>query len=308
MKRSEPKDLAASVANRLLQHSRQTGDDYQFILLRYALERLMYRLSQSSHAEDFILKGAMLYVVWTGTAYRPTKDLDFLALHSASVEQLAAVFREVCEVTVLKDAMVFLPESVSAEAIREEAAYQGVRVKVEARLGKIALSLQVDIGFGDAVTPKAEKAEFPPLLDFPAPRLSMYGRETVVAEKFEAMAVLGLGNSRMKDFYDIWTLSREFEFDGSALSAAIRATFKRRKTDLPVSVPVGLSAEFGADTMKRQQWQGFIRRGRLKSQDMDLSAVVEAIREFLMPVVAAAVEAKKFNAHWPKGGPWKTSR
>ena len=308
MKRSEPNDLAASVANRLLQHARRTGEDYQFILLRYALERLMYRLSQSSHAEDFILKGAMLYVVWTGTAYRPTKDLDFLARDSASVEQLATVFREVCEVAVLKDAMVFLPESVSAEAIREEAAYQGVRVKFEGRLGKIKLPLQVDIGFGDVVTPKAEKAEFPPLLDFPAPRLSMYGRETVMAEKFEAMVMLGFGNSRMKDYYDIWTLSREFEFDGSVLSAAIRATFKRRKTDFPVGVPVGLSAEFGADTMKRQQWQGFVRRGRLKTRDVDLNTVVEAIREFVTPVVAAAVEAKKLNAHWPKGGPWKTNR
>lgn len=304
MKRSEPRDLTASVSNLLLQRARQTGDDYQFVLLRYALERLMYRLSRSRHADDFILKGAMLYVVWTGTVYRPTKDLDFLMRESATVEELAAIFREVCQVTVPQDAMVFLAERVRAEAIREEAVYQGVRVKVEARLGKIELRLQVDIGFGDAVTPKPQKADFPPLLDFPAPHLAMYARETVVAEKLEAMVTLGLANSRMKDYYDIWALSQEFDFDGTVLSASIRATFKRRKTDLPVSVPVGLSAEFGRDAMKRQQWQGFVRRGRLKTQEADLSAVVEKVCAFLIPAITAAATDKKFKAHWPKGGPW----
>ena len=131
----------------------------------------------------------------------------------------------------------------------------------------------------------------------------MYARETVVAEKFEAMVTLGLGNSRMKDYYDIWALAQEFDFDGAALSASIRATFKRRKTDVPVSVPVGLSAEFGADARKRQQWQGFVRRGRLKTQETDLRAVVETVRQFLMPAVTAATD-KKFKAHWPRGGPW----
>ena len=307
MKNRPPKDLAASVANRLLQLSRQTGADYQIILLRFAIERLMYRLTQSSHSEEFVLKGAMLFVVWTGNTYRPTKDLDFLALESASPEGLAAVFREICLVEVIDDAMVFAPTSVRAEAIREEAVYQGVRVRLEARLGKIVLPLQVDVGFGDVVSPKARKADFPPLLEFPAPRLAMYRRETVVAEKFEAMVTLGLGNSRMKDYYDVWTLSQEFDFDGQALSAAIHATFKRRRTGLPEDTPMGLSDDFAADSQKRLQWQGFIRRGRLAVAESHLATVVRAIRTFLAPAFTAASGTAKFDQHWTKGGPWRAN-
>ena len=308
MKGEPPKNLAASVANRLLQISRQIGADYQLILLRFAFERLMYRLSRSSHSEAFILKGAMLYVVWLGNIYRPTKDLDFLALNSASPEQLAAVFREICFVEVINDAVVFAPSSVRAEAIREDAVYQGVRVRLEARLGKIVLPLQVDVGFGDAVTPKARKADFPPLLEFPAPRLAMYGRETVVAEKFEAMVTLGLGNSRMKDYYDVWTLLQEFDFEGQALSSAVRATFKRRRTDLPSDVPMGLSDDFAADSHKQRQWQGFIRRGRLAVPESHLTTVVGAIRVFLVPVFTAAGGTAEVDRHWTKGGPWHANK
>src|SRR5204862_8164682 len=167
-----------------------------------------------------------------------------LAVESASIERLAEIFRELCAVKVVDDALVFLPESVGAEAIREDAAYQGVRVKLQARLAKIKIPLQVDIGFGDAVTPKAQAAEFPALLDFPAPRLVMYARETSIAEKFEAMVRLDLENSRMKDFYDIWVLSREFEFEGATVGAAIRATFKRRKMELAAATPLALTEEF----------------------------------------------------------------
>ena len=250
MKPYGPRNLAASVANRLRQRSRQLGEDHQYVLMRYGVERLMYRLSQSRYAEDFIVKGAMMFLVWAGTPYRPTKDLDLLAVGSASIERLADVFRELCAVPVVDDALVWLPESVTVEAIREDAAYQGVRVRLEARLAKMKIRLQVDIGFGDALTPKPQPAEFPPLLDFPAPRLVMYARETAIAEKFEAMVKLDLENSRMKDFYDIWLLSREFEFDGTTLGAAITATFQRRKSDLAATVPVALTVEFAEHPLK----------------------------------------------------------
>ncbi len=305
MKPSVPRNLAASVADRLLERARRDGEDYQYLLLRYGVERLMYRLCQSRHAEQFIVKGAMLFLVWAGLPYRPTKDLDLLAVESASIEELAGVFRELCEVPVAGDGLVFLPESVRAEAIREDAAYQGVRVKLEARLGKVRLPLQVDIGFGDAPTPKPQTTEFPPLLEFPAPRLPMYARETAIAEKFEAMVKLGLANSRMKDFYDIWVLSREFEFESTLLARAIAATFRRRKTALPSGTPTALSATFSGDPLKQQQWAAFLRRSRLRLPAGNLEQVVEAIREFLSEPLLAVARRDASKAHWQKGGPWK---
>jgi len=305
MKPSVPRNLAASVADRLLERARRDGEDYQYLLLRYAVERLMYRLSQSRHADQFIVKGAMLFLVWAGSPYRPTKDLDLLAVKSASIEELSGVFRELCAEPVAGDGLLFLPESVRAEAIREDAAYQGVRVKLEARLGKVRLPLQVDIGFGDAPTPKPKPAEFPPLLEFPAPRLPMYARETAIAEKFEAMVKLGLANSRMKDFYDLWVLSREFEFESAVLTRAIAATFRRRKTGLPSGTPTALTAAFSGDPLKQQQWAAFLRRSRLKLPAGNLEQVVEAIRGFLSEPLLAATRRDASKAHWQKGGPWK---
>ena len=307
MRTPVPRNLAASVAARLRDRSHELGEDHQYLLMRYGLERLMYRLSQSRYAQLFIVKGAMMFLVWTGSPYRPTKDLDLLAVESASMERLAEIMRELCAVKVVDDALVFLPNSIEAEAIREDVAYQGVRVKLEARLGRIRIPLQVDIGFGDALAPKPQTGEFPALLDFPAPRLVMYARETSIAEKFEAMVRLDLENSRMKDFYDIWVLSREFEFEGAAVGAAIRATFKRRRTKL-VAAPLALTDEFAANPMKVQQWQAFVRRGRLKLVEANLTTVIESVRAFLMPVVTATAKGGKFMSHWPKGGPWQPEK
>jgi predicted nucleotidyltransferase component of viral defense system len=305
MKPSTPRNLATSVADRLLDRSRRIGEDYQFLLMRYGLERLMYRLSQSEHAGEFVMKGAMLFLVWTGDSYRQTKDVDLLVVKSGSAAHFKKVFRDLCNVTVADDALVFLAESVRAAEIRENAAYQGVRVNLEVRLGRARIPLQVDIGFGDAVTPKAAKAEFPTLLEFPAPQLSMYPKETVVAEKFEAMVKLGILNSRMKDYYDLWVLAREFEFNGETLSAAIRATFRRRKTALAGEVPLALTAGFSGDPTKRRQWQAFVRKGRFKLVEKDLEKVVLAVSEFVMPAAITASEHRTFKAHWSKGGPWK---
>jgi len=305
MNKPTPPNLAVSVAHRLLERSRQLGEDHQYLLMRYGLERLMYRIGQSAYAEAFILKGAMMFLVWANSPYRPTKDLDLLAAKSASIERLAEIFQELCAVKVVDDGLVFLSPTVEAEAIREDAAYQGVRVKLEARLGKIKIPLQVDIGFGDAITPKPQVANFPPLLDFPAPRLVMYARETAIAEKFEAMVKLDEANSRMKDFYDIWALSQTFVFEAATLGAAIRATFDRRQTELAVEMPVALSEEFAQNTMKLRQWQAFVRRGRFKLVEPDWSVVIRVVRDFLMPVVTVTAERRQLSDHWPKGGPWQ---
>jgi len=204
--------------------------------------------------------------------------------------------------------LVFLALSVKAEEIREEDTYGGMRVTLEARLGRAKIPLQIDIGFGDAITPKAKVAEFPALLAMSAPRLAMYPRETVVAEKFETMVKLGLLNSRMKDFYDIWILARDFAFDGVTLTAAIRATFKRRRTVLPVDVPFCLSDEFAADAGKQTQWRGFVKRSQLQLKDTELAAIVSVLRDFLMPPTVAAKTNTPFPQQWPKGGPWTPVR
>jgi Nucleotidyl transferase AbiEii toxin, Type IV TA system len=304
LNRNPVQNLAASVYARLLKRTELGNEDFQFVLMRYGAERLMYRLGESQHASNFVLKGAMLFLFWTGAQYRATKDMDLLALKSSSVERLRDLFRDLCDLPVAEDGLVFEPDSVRAEEIREDNLYQGVRVTLRARLGKAIVPIQVDIGFGDDVTPKPVQANFPTLLDFPAPRLAMYPRETVVAEKFEAMVKLGLANSRMKDFYDIWALSRDFDFDGGVLSAAIRATFKRRKTALTATMPQALTSEFSNDPLKQSQWKAFVRRSRLKLADEGLEGVVAEIRDFLESPVVAASKGESLKLAWAKGGPW----
>jgi len=210
MTKDKPSNISASVRQRLLNLIRESGDDPNLVWTRYATERLLYRLSVSEHAGDFILKGAMLFMVWTGQSYRPTLDMYFLGRGEDTSERLREVFRRVCGVDVEPDGLVFDVDSVAVVPIREEQRYQGQRITLTARLGKARIPVQVDVGFGDVVTPRAKKVSYPTLLDFPAPSIRAYPRETVVAEKFEAMVMLGIANSRMKDFYDLYVLARDF--------------------------------------------------------------------------------------------------
>ncbi len=226
----KPRDIAASVRQRLLNLSRDRKEEFQAVLTRYGLERLTYRLARSPHGDEFVLKGAMLFTLWTGEPHRATWDLDLLGRGTIEVARLAKVFREVCEVAVDDDGLSFDGKGVRGERIREDLEYEGVRIHLGARLGVARIAIQVDIGFGDAVTPRPQKVTYPALLDFPAAELKAYPREPVVAEKFQAMVVLGMGNSRMKDFYDVWALARGFNFDGETLCTSIRATFDRRRT------------------------------------------------------------------------------
>lgn len=210
--------------------ARKQHEDFQLVLTRYAIERLLYRLTRTGYAAEFVLKGAMLFRLWADQPHRPTRDLDLLGRGDPSVDRLAAVFRAVCGAAVEDDGLLFDPATVTAGKIKEDQEYEGVRVECVARLGQARIDLQVDVGFGDAVTPGPVTVQYPGLLDLPAPELAAYPRETVVAEKFQAMVMLGIANSRMKDFFDLWVLARSFTFAGPVLAAAIRATFARRKT------------------------------------------------------------------------------
>ncbi|MEZ6091761.1 MAG: nucleotidyl transferase AbiEii/AbiGii toxin family protein [Pirellulaceae bacterium] len=298
MNSRQPRNMAASVRQRLMNLSRQRGEEFQLVLTRYGLERLLYRLAQSPHAEQFVLKGAALFQLWTGQPHRSTRDLDLLGQGEPSTDRLRQLFQEICTLTVGDDGLTFLTDAIQAEQIKEDDEYQGIRLRIEARLGNVRVPLQVDIGFGDAVTPGPQAVTYPTLLDFPAPQLNAYPRETVVAEKFQAMVQLGMANSRMKDFYDVWTLARQFEFDGTALCAAIRATFQRRQTALPATTPLALTPEFSRDRNKAIQWNAFLRKGRLIESPPPLEEAVSLLTLFLMPPTLSLVSNARWNRTW----------
>ena len=297
-------DLAASIAARLRELSRRTGEDHQVLLTRYGLERLMYRLSRSGASDQFVVKGAMMFLVWHDQPFRVTRDLDLLATRQPTPDQLLALFRSLCRVSVEDDGVVFDEASVTVAEIREDQQYGGLRVIMRGLLGNIQLPIQVDIGFGDAVTPEPKLETFPALLDFPPPVLHLYPKETVVAEKAEAIVQLGLINTRMKDYFDIWILMEGFEFDGELLKNAVAATFTRRKTDLPSGIPPGLSEAFADDRQK--QWAAFLRRTHAsRPHDTDFKAVVARLRDFLLPLLLATGGPNPNVGKWPKGGPWR---
>ena len=298
-------NLSASVHQRLITLARSTGDDANVILSRYATERLLYRLAQSPHVNQFVLKGAVMFLVWTKNMYRPTMDLDLLGFGEDSAERLEQVFRDCCHLRPEPDGLVFDASSVAATLIREGQEYQGKRVTLLSFLGKARIPVQVDIGFGDVISPRPDHIIFPTLLDFPAPEIRATTRETVVAEKFHAMAVLGIANSRMKDFADIWTLAQYFSFDGRILAEAIAATFLRRKTPLPSETPLALTTEFADDRQKQVQWNAFQRKGRLSP--MPLADVIVSLELFLLPVLTQARSTPTGNMRWTKGGPWLAS-
>jgi predicted nucleotidyltransferase component of viral defense system len=271
--------LARSVQVRLTRHAKEIGVDPNLVLARYGVERYLYRLSRSPHAEEFVLKGALLMLVWLGETLRPTRDADLLRLGELSDDALASIFRDVCDVEVKQDGVIFNSDSVVVEPIREEDAYGGRRVTVRGLLGAARLTVQVDIGAGDAVTPEPQWLEYPSLLDLPRARLRAYPRETVLAEKLHAMVLLGMRNSRMKDYFDVHALLREDAMDRSALASAIKATFARRRTALPDGTPAGLSDEFANDAAKRAQWSAFLAKNRLQAQTLD--EVVTNIRNLI---------------------------
>jgi hypothetical protein len=297
------KDVAASVRQRLTNAARSSGRPFQEVLEYYAMERFLYRLSRSPHAGRFVLKGALLFRVWGGAATRPTRDIDLLGRVENTVEAVVPIFREVCRAAVEPDGLVFDPANVAGAVIKEDADYSGVRVTFLGTLQNARVAMQIDIGFADVVTPGPVPTDYPVILDLPAPRLSAYPRETVVAEKFEAMVKLGEFNSRMKDFYDLLVLARRFDFDGATLAAAVSRTFANRKTAV-VPTPLALTPAFAAVPGKEAQWKGFVRKAKLADAPGDLAAVITELDAFLLPVAQAVSVGADFGLTWRAPGPW----
>ncbi len=296
--------LAQSIHQRLLNKARQRKEDPNLVLIRYALERFLYRLGRSIHRDRFILKGAMLFTAWTGQPHRPTRDLDLLGIGDSSDAALVGFIREIVRTPVEPDGLEFDDQSVRISEIREAQDYPGKRVKLPVHLGNARLNLQIDVGFGDAVTPEPVEIDYPVVLDSPPPRIKAYPCETVIAEKLQALVAFDMAISRMKDFYDMWMLSRQFPLEGASLSAAIAATFERRGTAVPETVPTALTDEFAADPIKQTQWTAFLRRSGLTDAPTDLASVIQDLRAFLAEPLRAAAHRGTLAKAWKPGGPW----
>ena len=293
---------AQSVKQRLLNLAQATGEPFNTMLVRYGIERLLYRLARSRHGGRFVVKGATGLAVWTGRMHRPTQDVDLLGHGSPDAESLAEVFRHVCATQVEPDGVTFDPASVSVEPIRKDAVYQGQRVVMQARLGTARIALQVDVGFGDAVTPAAREHTFTTLLGQAAPVLAVYPPETMTAEKLHAVVTLGMANSRMKDYFDLWTLATGRAFDGDLLCDALAATFSRRQTPIPQDVPVGLTDAFFLDAAKVRQWRALLGRversgGRAVAGgvEVDLATAGRLVAAFAVPAMRGTARAKKWD-------------
>lgn len=297
MSNDKKKNITASILQRLKNYSEARKEDRGLTLTNYAIERFLYRLSISKYTDQFVLKGAQLFRIWTETSYRPTRDLDLLRFGSPDITELQKIFQDICNIeTEVEDGIIYLAETVKGEVIREENEYDGVRVKLKYRIGRTGEVMQVDIGFGDVVSPPATVIQFPSILEMPSPNFRAYCRDTVIAEKVEAMVSLGYANSRMKDFYDVYKLSKEFDFDGKTLKESIELTFDKRKTDIPNKSPLAFTREFFDDPIKQTQWNAFLKKNSLES--ITLTQVVEIIKIFIEPIFTAISNSDDYNSTW----------
>jgi hypothetical protein len=299
MKPMTPRNIAASHRAKLLSLAQERGEGFQFFLGRWISERFLFRLGRSVHRDQFILKGAMMFVAWDGKLHRPTQDVDLLGYGNPEVGEVVHRIREICAESV-DDGIVFDLEGIRGEKIREDAEYEGVRVRVPASLDGARVMVQIDVGFGDLVEPAPAQLTFPVLLPIDPPIVRGYPPETVIAEKFQAMVMLGIGNSRMKDFFDIWTLARTHNFRLHALYRSVRQTFDRRRTPLPSTAPVSFTEVFLLDENKQTQWKAFGNRSGLDLPT--LHSVGAAIEEFVMPVLGAEDAP---DLVWTAPGPWR---
>ena len=303
MRKGPIKNMAASVRQRLADVAHRTNRPFSDVLQHYALERWLYRLSQSEYRERFILKGALLFIVWNTPGTRSTRDIDLLARVSNDPGAIRTIIMEICQAKIDDDGLIFDAARVATHRIVEAADYEGVRVRFPAKLGNARIAMQIDVGFGDVITPGPDDVNYPTIIGLPAPELRAYNRETAIAEKFEAMVKLGELNSRMKDFFDIAVLAANFEFDGAALAAAVRATFDRRGSELEGD-PICFSDGFATEPAKAAQWHAFVKRSRLIDAPADFLAAVEQVRSFLQPVARRLAARENFGGYWPRGGAW----
>ncbi|HYM77071.1 MAG TPA: nucleotidyl transferase AbiEii/AbiGii toxin family protein [Candidatus Dormibacteraeota bacterium] len=306
MTREKGKNTAASIRTRLLALAQSKGEDYQRVLGRYAIERFLYRLGRSPHRDKFALKGANLFTLWTGQTHRPTKDLDLLGRGSSAIGEVEETIRAICGIQE-KDGIVFDNKSVEGTKIKEEDEYDGVRVKFRAELAGARIPMQIDIGFGDAIYPEPELASFPVLLPMEAPVIRAYPREASIAEKFHAMVVLDIRNSRMKDFYDIWFMANTWTFDRAYLRRAILASFERRGTAIPMELPFALTSEFLNDPQKNQQWAAFVSRLNPGDKAPSLEEVGAILRTFLLPCISGRTPTEGGIRSWTPDRHWNTT-
>ena len=301
MSNEKPGNIAASVRQRLLNQARKNKRPFNELLQYYAMERFLYRLSQSRHANLFILKGALMLRVWRSPEVRPTMDIDMLGRTSNEEESIIAQIKDIIAIDAEPDGLIFEPDSILAERITEDADYEGIRVRFMGSLDSARVHMQIDVGFGDIVHPEPVMSELPTILDYPAPRLLCYSRESAISEKFEAMLKLGELNSRMKDFYDIWLLCRQFEFEGNHLSEAIRLTLEHRGTGIP-EVITAFTKDF--INAKQVQWAAFHKRLGQEHVPANFSEIVAGVETFLIPITSALMNGGQTPGEWSASGSW----
>ncbi len=297
--------VASSVHQQLLNKAKLTGRPFNEILQYYAMEKFLYRLSQSPYADEFVLKGALLLRATEISEIRPTKDIDLLGPDQINNSGIKQMLIECCETPVKEDGLLFDPRTLTDEEIRENQAYNGIRFRIKGTLGNARISIQIDMGFGDVVSPAPFWIEYPTILDTEKPKLKAYTLESAIAEKYQAMIDLDLANSRMKDFYDIWFLSKNRSFDGEQLKNAVQKTFHRRKTDLPDELPLALSTAFSTNDDKINQWKAFISKLPKSSETSELNTIIKQIQKFLWPVSQAVLNQQKFNKKWSSDNLWQ---
>jgi predicted nucleotidyltransferase component of viral defense system len=299
------KNIEASVKARLQNKAKEEGRPFSELLQYYGMERFLYRLSRSKYADNFILKGALMFMVWHMPERRTTLDIDFLAQYDNKITSIEKMIKDICKINVISDGLVFDPNDVRGQRIKEDADYEGVRIKFVGLVERSRIPMQVDIGFGDSVYPRPKIIEYPVILDFPKPEIKGYPAESVISEKFETMVKLGLLNSRMKDFYDIWIMSRKFNFDGLELVEALKGTFNHRKTPLPENKPLFTEEIYDEKSDRQNLWKAFLKKGEIKNVPGILSITAKDIEKFLLNPLIAINQNDKFNKKWKAPGPWE---
>lgn len=298
-------NMPASIRARLQNKAKETNRPFAEILQYYSMERFLYRFSKSQYANQFILKGALMFTAWNIPQRRTTLDIDFLARFDNQIGSIEKVIKDICKVKVVSDGLVFNSETVKGMRIKEDADYEGVRVKFVGFLERARVTMQMDIGFGDTVYPRPKIFDYPVILDLPKPHLKGYPQESVASEKFEAIVKLGLLNSRMKDFFDIWLMMRQFDFDGLNLTEALKRTFEHRKTELPQKRPLFAEEIYDYKSDRQILWTAFLRKNDIKHAPNTLSATAKAIEKFLIKPLDAIHRGLEFKKTWKASGTWK---
>lgn len=298
-----PRDLTASIRDRLQRLARERGEDFQVTLVRFAIERWLYRLSRTEYRGRFVLKGAMLFEIWSTKRLRATRDLDLLGRGSSDAESLRRAFERISAAEVEPDGLVFDVDSIQFEDLHEGQDYPGQRIRMTVMLGNVRIPFAADIAFGQAVTPEPQETEYPAMLDLPTGRVLAYPQEVAIAEKFQAIVSLGVANGRMKDFHDVALLANMFEFDECRIASALRATFERRDTPLPEGVPLALTAEFHEDPDRKRDWIAFQRRAAVSTSSLEQAC--RRITAFLMPVVERITAGSEPSRRWRPESGWE---